>query len=512
MQSTAPIGEWLSRLDRRVYAIAIGVVVGVIGGLVGLLIALIEPIFAAGVIFGGLAALYVLTNVHAALYAVIAIMALLPFGTFPFRIGFTPTLLDGALGAFILVYLLQWMTGRRGNIRVTPVHGLVLVYLGWLIIAFVLGLRHGMPTSTTARQFAETALTIGMVFILVDLLRQSQALRRLVLVIMLALGVQALISVTFWVLPEAATERTLVRLARIGYPDGGVIRYIEDDPLQPERAIGTWVDPNALGGFLAVAAALIAPQVFARRPVLRWRLLSWVVLGLVGLALLLTFSRASMLAFGIALLFIGMFRGYRGFLPLIALGIIGILILPQTQAYVVRFVEAFTGSDLATQMRIGEYTDSLRLIGRYPLTGVGFTGVPDLDIYTGAASLYLVMGNHIGVTGIVLFASTMIGVFVYGWRAWRVVGDNPELRSILLGYHAALLTALINGAADHYFFRLDFHASITLFWLVVALCLSTSRLALEMHAAAQDHPVVGAISWRAQSSVSNAASSTSSAK
>lgn len=497
MQTTAPIGEWIARLDRRVYAILIGVVVGLIGGGVGLLIALIEPIFAAGVIFGILAALYVLTNVNAALYGVITIMALLPFGTFPFRIGFTPTLLDGALGAFILVYLLQWMTGRRGNIRITPVHGLVLLYLGWLIIAFILGLRYAMPTSTTARQFAETVLTVGMVFVLVDLLRDAKALRRLVLVVMLALGVQALVSIGLWGLNDATAERTLVRLARIGYPNGGVIRYIEDDPAQAERAIGTWVDPNALGGFLAVAAAMIAPQVFARRPVLRWRLLSWAVLGAVGLALLLTFSRASMLAFGIALLFIGMFRGYRRFLPLIALGVIGILLLPQTQEYVVRFVEAFTGSDLATQMRVGEYTDSLRLIGRYPLTGVGFTGVPDLDIYTSAASLYLSMANHIGVTGVVLFAITMIGVFAYGLRAWRVAAGNVEVRSILLGYHAALLTALINGGADHYFFRLDFHASITLFWLVVALCLSTSRLALEMHEAATEKTTTeSGVSWR----------------
>ncbi len=101
-------------------------------------------------------------------------------------------------------------------------------------------------------------------------------------------------------MPDATAERTLIRLARIGYPNGGVIRYINDNPAEAERAIGTWVDPNALGGFLAVTAAMIAPQLFARKPVLRWRWLAWGVLGAVGLALLLTHSRASMLAFALS--------------------------------------------------------------------------------------------------------------------------------------------------------------------------------------------------------------------
>ena len=49
-------------------------------------------------------------------------------------------------------------------------------------------------------------------------------------------------------------------LARLGYPGGWVIRYIEENPELSERAIGTSVDPNSLGGLLLVilAAALSA--------------------------------------------------------------------------------------------------------------------------------------------------------------------------------------------------------------------------------------------------------------
>lgn len=482
MLTTNPVQNWVARLDRRLYALLIGLTVGVVGGLVGVLIAATDPVIAIGVVIGGLAALYVITNVYAALYGVIVMLALLPFGTFPFRIGFTPTLLDGALGAFLFVYILQWVTSaRREFLRLTPVHGLIALYAGWLILSFVLGLRHAGITSTIARQFAETLLAIGLTFVLVDLLRSPAALRRLVLLVMVMATAQAVIALTLYAMPDTTAERTLIRLARIGYPNGGVIRYIEDNPLLDERAIGTFVDPNVLGGFLAICASMIAPQVFARKPVLRSRWLALLALGLVGGALFLTYSRAAMLAFGVGLVFIAFIKGYRTYLALMIVGAAVILVLPITQDYVTRFADAFTAGDLATQMRIGEYTDSFRLISRYPVTGVGFAGTPERDIYIDVASMYLIMANQIGLVGVGLFALTMIGVFSYGYRAWKYARDNDNLRSIHLGYHAALITVLVNGTTDHYFFRLDFQGSVTLFWLVVALALASSRLAITLN-------------------------------
>jgi hypothetical protein len=472
--------NWIAALDRRAYALLIGASIGIIGGIVGLLVAVADPIIAFGAVFGLLVGLYILTSVEAALYGIIAVMALLPFGTLPFSIGFTPTFMDAAMLAFVIVYLTQWMTGKRGQIRLTPVHILIALYMGWLILSFVLGLQYAPPTSATLRQFAETLLSISMVFILVDLLRDPAILRRLVLVIMLAVGIQALVAIVLWVMPDGTAERTLIRLARVGYPNGGVIRYIEDNPDLSERAIGTWVDPNALGGFLVISALIVAPQVFSRRPVLKFRFVSWGVLGAVALALVLTFSRASALAFGLSLFLIGLFKGYRRFLPLLIIGGFGLLLLPQTQDYIGRFVEAFTASDLATQMRIGEYGDAFELIQRYPITGVGFTGTPSIDLYTDVASMYLIMANQIGLVGVGLFALVIIGVFAYGWRAWKYARHNDQLRSIHLSYHAALLGALMNAVADLYYFRLDFHAAITFFWLVVALCLTSSRLAVEV--------------------------------
>jgi hypothetical protein len=478
MYSTDPLQNWFSRLDRRLYGVLVGAAIGLTAGISALMLALVGPVVTFAAVLGLLAGLYILTNVSAALYGVIFTMILLPFGAMPVKIAFTPTLLDVALGAFLLVYLCLWMTGRRQRLRLTPVHGLLGVYMAWLLLSFVLGLRYAPPTSANLRQFAETLLSISMTFILVDLLRDPSALRRLVLVVIVAIGIQALITVGLYVLPNAAAENILVRLARLGYPNGGVIRYIEDNPALAERAIGTWVDPNALGGVLAISAVMIAPQLFARKPVLHYRWITFAVLVLVGLALYLTYSRTSMFAFAVGLFLIA-FARYRKFIPVMVLAGLLLLLLPQTQAYVERFLDAFRGGDLATQMRLGEYGDSVRLISRYPIFGVGFTGTPDIDLYTNAASMYFIMANQIGLVGLFIFAVTISSVFAYGFFAWRLAKHDVELDSIHLGYHAALLTGLVNATGDLYFFRLDFQSSITLFWLVVALALASSRLVLE---------------------------------
>jgi O-antigen ligase len=481
MQDSNTLQNWITRLDRRAYGVLIGTIIGLVGGGVALMLAIAGPIITFGAILGLLAGLYVLSNTSAALYGVIFVATLLPFGTLPFKVAITPTLIDVAMGAFLIVYLFQWVTGQRQQIRLTPVHALIALYMLWLILTFALGLRFALPKSADIRQFAETLLSISMVFILVDLLREPQALRRLVQVVMIAITLQAIITLILYVLPDDTAERTLIRLAHIGYPNGGVIRYVEDNPALSERAIGTWVDPNALGGILAVSATMIAPQVFARKPIIRYRWITLGVLGLVTLALILTFSRASMLAFGIGVIFIATFKGYRRFIPLIVLGACLLFLLPQTRSYIERFGQAFTGSDLATQMRLGEYGDSFKLISQYPVFGVGFTGTPEINLYTDVASMYLIMANQIGLVGVGIYALAIAAIFVYGWRARRYSATIPELEAIHLGYHAALLTALINATADLYFFRLDFQASITIFWLVVALALASSRLTFDVH-------------------------------
>jgi hypothetical protein len=98
--------------------------------------------------------------------------------------------------------------------------------------------------------------------------------------------------------------------------------------------------------------------------------------------------------------------------------------------------------------------------------------------------MYLIMANQIGLLGVGVYLLAIGGVFAYGMASWRHVRGDPQLAAIHLGYHAALLTAMVNGVADHYSFRMDFQGSIMLYWIVVALALASSRLTFERVSAA----------------------------
>ncbi len=471
--------DWWSEavvtMNPRLKGLLLGLALGVLAGAIGLGVVALGPVIMFGGIAGLLVGLYVLTDVQMAALLVLAVIGLLPFGTLPFKIGFTPSLLDAAVGAFLLVYLFQWMTGRRLLLHVTPVHGLVIAFAVFVTFAFVLGVGHSMPTANIIKQFAEMIMAIATALVLVDVVRDEATLRRLMFVLLLVGGATAVIGLGLYILPDDLTELVLVRLAPFGYPNGGVVRYVEENPALAERAIGVWIDPNSFGGVLAVLGALAAPQVFAAGPLggRRWIILA--VLGAIGLCLYLTFSRTAMMALAFSMGFVAVMR-YRRLLLILVLAGLLILLLPVTQDYVVRMIEGFQGADQATQMRVGEINDALKLIGRYPVFGVGFSGTPDRDIYLGVANIYLTMASNIGLVGLGVFGVLMAGFFLYGLSAWRRPGRPARFEPLWLGSYAGIVAILVGGLGDHYFFKLEFQPSVTMFWIVLGLGMAVSRL------------------------------------
>jgi O-antigen ligase len=476
--------------DPRTLALTLGAGLALVAILLGVSLALIGPIYTVALIVALAASLWVIAGLENALWSVIAVISLLPFATLPFEIGFTPTFLDLAMGAVFFIYSMQWMTGERRRLASTPVHPFLILFIILTIFSFVAGLRYAGLTSTVLRRFAELILTMVYALILVDIVRTPQQLRRLIAVLIILGTGAALIGIVQWTLPDSLAERLLVRLSVIGYPDGGVIQYVEQNPDLAERAIGTSVNPNSLGGFLVMIAALVAPQLLTRHPVTGKRWHAALMLGALTLCLILTLSRGSMLAFGAAIIFIALLR-YRKLLVVLGIFAILLLLTPWSQAYIARFVEGFQFADLATQMRLGEYQDALTLIARYPLLGVGFAGTPDIDIYLGVANVYLTIASNMGLLGLLSFLATMAAVFVYGWGARpHLIGAGNGLYSIWLGLTAGLVGALANGIFDHYFFNLEFQHAVTIFWTFVGLSLATIRIAAEI---AEDpaHPVEG---------------------
>jgi len=449
----------------------------------GCLLAEVGPLFAAAGVVALALGLWMLRDIEVSYWAVIGVVCLLPFASFPFSIGFTPTLLDAALGALFLVWLLQVGTGMQRQLVTTNLGAPVLVFLLLALAAFVLGLGHAPLTSYVIRHFAEILLSVLLFFLVINTVRSPQRLERLVRALMICAFGAAVIGIVLYLIPDELAMRALSALSPFGYPAGpGVVRYIRDDPTLPQRATSTSVDPNVLGSLLNIATGLMVPQLFARRPVIRRRILL-PMLGTVALCLGFTISRGSLVGAGVALMVLASLR-YRRLWLLLVLAALLLLVLPQTQSLIAHFVEGFRVQDLATQMRMGEYKDALILIGRHPILGVGFAGSPDVDTYIGVANLYLLIAQEMGLVGLASFLAVLTLFFVRFWRTRAAVAGDAELEPIFWGLHTAIIGAMVGGLADHYFFNLDFHHSVTLFWLVVGLATATTEMARQRAAEA----------------------------
>ncbi len=462
------------RLDGQRFSLWLGLGLGVTAVLAGLILAFGGPLAAAALLIAGTAGIIVLRDVEIGFWGVIAVVCLLPFATLPIDIGLTPTFLDVAIGAVVGIWLLRLATGQQRRVVTAPITLPLIIFMLAAVFSFIFGLANGPLTPTLLRKFAELLLSLGFVIVVVDYCRDWARLERLVKIIILAGAGASLIAIGLWLLPEDTANAFLNMLTRLGYPGGWVIRYIEENPELAERAIGTSVDPNVLGGLLLMIGALAGPQVVAQRPFFP----RWLAVGLfsvIFLALVLTFSRGAMVGLVAGLGFVALAR-YRRLIPYMAAAGLLFLLLPVAQEYIARFVEGIQGADLATQMRFGEYRDALTLIQRYPIFGVGFAGTPDIDLYLGVANVYFTIAQLMGLVGLGIFLAVMGTVLGYAFFNRHIFKASPLQDPVWLGLHGALIGGLVAGIFDHYLFNMEFHHAVTAFWLLVGLAVAATRL------------------------------------
>jgi O-antigen ligase len=478
--------DWLYRIfvsrRRWLSAIATLILCSALALGVGYLLSEFGPLVAGAGMVALFVGLWMLRDIEVAYWAVIGIVCLLPFASFPFDIGFTPTFLDAALGVLFFVWLLQLAGGAQTEFVATPLGAPIMVFMLLALGAFVFGLAH-VPLALGflqyyIRHFGEVMLSVALFFLVVNTVRDEERLRRVVRALILgAFGAAALGAVLYVIADQISADfviRVLSALGRFGYPAGpGVLRYIRENPELPMRATSTSVDPNVLGSLLNLTLAISVPQLFADRPIIRRRTLV-PILGVMALCLGLTMSRGSMVGLGAALVVLATLR-YRKLWVILGGALALMLLLPQTQALVTHFLEGFRIQDLATQMRMGEYKDALILIGRHPFLGVGFAGSPDIDTYIGVANVYLLIAEEMGLIGLASFLVVMGVLLARFWRT-RSLTVGADLEPLWWGLHAGIIGALAGGVFDHYFFNLDFHHSVTLFWLVVGLATAATEL------------------------------------
>lgn len=438
------------------------------GLLLGGAAALISPIYIVAGLFG-LAGLFVLlSSVRAGLAAIILIATLLPFAALPVNIGFYPTFLDIAIGVLLILWFLRLLARPDERLIGSPVNVPLLIFIALACVSFVLGTAYSMSRDMI-RHFGEIVLALIVYFAVINNVRSARDVRLLATLLIVGGFVASLVGLVLYVLP-AATSANLLGMLRIVhyYPEGqGILRYIADDPEAPRRATSTAVDPNVLGGMLILTSSLAISQFFSAAPLLRRRLLA-PMLAVMGVCLLATFSRGSWAGLGVAALFMATVKYRRMWGWFVLAGIALYVLAPQADVFIGHLVSGARFQDQAAAMRLGEYKDALKLIGQFPLFGVGFGASPSVDTYLGVSNVYLLIAEEMGLLGLAAFFGVMWAFFAYAVPRLNHIADQT-LAGILLGLTAALVGAMVAGVLDHYFFNLQFPHTVTLFWLVMGL-------------------------------------------
>ncbi|MHB8992270.1 MAG: O-antigen ligase family protein [Chloroflexota bacterium] len=404
------------------------------------------------------------------LLAFVAAANLLPFAVVPIKLVYSFTLVDITLSVLLLAWLLRVLRREQpleGSVLDAP----ILLYLGLALTSFVLGLTYSISPERM-RLFIKSVNSTLLFFSVLNCVRTAEGLRRVLAAMTLGGLAASAIALALLYLPESVAARLLSSLGPLGYPTGpNVLRPIADTDIL--RAIGTSVDPNVLGGLLMMVSALLLAQALSPRPVLDPRLL-WLMLLPVVAALLLTHSRSALGGFVVAAALVGTLKDRRVLLLLLAAAV-ALPFVPQAQVLLGRLQSGLAFQDRAALMRLDEYQNALSTIAMYPWFGIGFGETPSIDLFLGVSSIYLLIGQEMGLVGLGSF------LLVLGVLAWQLVAAllhcrDEETRGLLLSLAAPLLAAASAGLLDHYYVNIVFPHMVGLFWLYVGLAMVAVKL------------------------------------
>jgi O-antigen ligase len=409
-----------------------------------------------------------LRSVWVSFGAILAVITLAPFVVLPVAIGeANPTLFEIVTLAAVVSYGAILMLDRSQRLYLSTPLVAWFVLAGYLVFAFMFGARFGL-TNDLLRLFGRFGLALMLFWLTIQLVRERHDGRRLVLLLVAGAALAAGVALALYAGGTSFTFRMLLKLVPYGYPDTRVVRFIEDNPANPMRAVGTGVDPNAFGGLVMVGFILAVGLAFSRRP-LAPRSLAWAAVGLTGLAVLLTYSRGAWLGSALGAGIIVWFRA-RALMPLALVSAFAAALAGVGMGFLIRLEAGLRFQDAATRQRLNEYDNALAIIREHPWFGIGFGDAPSPEFGVGVSSIYLLIAEQTGLLGLSFFLLVVAMLAARGLRAFRATDDD-----LVLACGATLAAILTVGLVDHYFFNIRFVHMVALFWILAGLMVAITE-------------------------------------
>jgi len=381
-----------------------------------------------------------------------------------------------ATDLLIIILLGVWLL-RRPKVQLPPkwIWQPLVLWLMWITITS----WSGLDPQNSLQQAAHYWLMFGWLLYLVNNVKD---LRRILWPLVWGVGLQAV-----WGIAQFAVNHDL-GLHLLGEsplgPDQGGVAVVGDEAHRQIRAQGLLPHPNMLGGLLAFA---VVPFLVLYRNVSQRRR-GWLLLlaGFMGIALVLSFSRASWAVVLTVLLIVGavvMLQRKWGrtlWLPMAVLLLGGMVAMAWQWPNVAgRFSVASPLEQRSVEDRAASWNDWKQVINGYEFAGVGtgnYTQAlirlrPDQLVWTykPVHNIYLLMTAENGVVGTAIWLWLALSVF---WLWLKTA--KPARFEWWLGL--AGLGILAGGLADHW--AVSFQQGRLLVFLALALIILESRVLL----------------------------------
>lgn len=433
--------------ENRIYFIILSVLAAC---LVGYILA-ISPMHAFGtfLLLGvGLPAAYLLLkNQHLGLALVI--LSVVPGNLIRFSLGTQET--GGAAilicDMFIPILILSWVMRKLTTDRDVQYNGINLPLLSFTLIALASLIQGFGVLESTGELTLKEAIVSSMYwfrwveyaflfFIAADIIDSEKA-------------VENYLRLLLWTAVLVAIGGFIQLIVMPDFTEYAILYGW--DPHQ-NRLLGTFFDPNFMGGFLAMVesiaiALLLEARTLKERSVLIFQLL------VIGIALVLTFSRSGYLAIMVAVFVIGVLRAPK---ILGASFLVVVLTLSLSPRALSRVVEGMTFDETVVK-RFESWGKALELIPNWPVLGVGYNTLMfvqddlgtadsfDVNNKSGVENSFLSILLTTGVLGLVSFTFIYLAIFKQAFLNWKNKALGKRYQTLSIGIMASLLGIIANS-------------------------------------------------------------------
>jgi O-antigen ligase len=253
-----------------------------------------------------------------------------------------------------------------------------------------------------------------------------------------------------------------------------------------KRATASFPDANVLGIYLSAITPLIIVLALYHFKKNKKIIISMVSL-LVLLALILTYSRPTILAIYVVFLLLGLVKKDKILISvLIVLTVIAPFTIPRSVKDWARAVEYNPLRFMCNDDRIAIYRNTLHMIEDHPIIGVGintfmknykkYKESPEYrnvvtSNYIYAHNNFLHMAGEIGILGLGIFLWLLYSLFKASILIYAKL-RNALLKNVSLGLISCLTAFLVNGLTES---SLYYARVVMIFWYLAALSLSLGK-------------------------------------